>query len=89
LTCGLYQVEDFGDRMLYSITTFTGAPSKLPQTLYTITNPATAVVKGMVRGLCYCALGEIRQDPEFEGDRNFLLLTIETLEGPPFSNCLP
>jgi hypothetical protein len=82
--CGLYQVEDFGDRVLYTITRISEV-----QTLFTITNPGTPLVKDMVRGMCYCAEGVVLQDPEFEGDENYQLLTVESLEGAPYMGCMP
>lgn len=89
LTCGLYQVEDFGDRVTYSITRAYSTGTDWNQTLYTITNPGTILVRSMVRGSCYCVEGPVQLDPEFDNDVNFQLLTIETVKSHPFSQCLP
>lgn len=91
-TCGLFQAEDFGDRILYSIIqlkdplTYLRAPSPT-QTLFTITNPESAMVKTMIRGFCYCVEGEVTPDPEFEGDHNFKLLTVSVVKKQSTENC--
>ena len=88
--CGLYQMEDFGDRVLYTLTHFSGLYSgKGQQTVFTITNPANPTVRGMVRGACYCATGIVQQDPEFEGDESYQLFSLDDLVGPPYSGCMP
>ena len=86
LSCGLYQIEDFGDRMLYSITEFSAHKR---QTIFTITNPADPAVRSMMRGFCYCTQGAVRPDPEFEGDSNYQLLTVTEVAGPPYTDCVP
>ncbi len=50
--CGLFQVEDFSGRIVYTMTRFAGG-----QTVYNITNPSSEIVKNMIRGVCYCAEG--------------------------------
>lgn len=88
--CGLYQVEDFGDRVLYTITHFEPTPvNNVSQTVYTITNPTSLVAKSMVRGMCYCVNGSVMQDPEFVGDENFKLLSLESMDGAAYTGCLP
>lgn len=89
--CGLYQVEDFGDRVLYSITRFTLATPITPsiQTVFTLTNPGHPTVRNMIHGMCYCVDGVVRPDPEFEGDDGYQLLTLSHLEGPPYIGCIP
>lgn len=82
--CGLYQVEDFGDRITYTLTRFT--PN---QTVFNITNPGNPLVKNMIQGVCYCAEGIVQQDPEFYGDDFYQLLQITRLEGAPYTGCLP
>ncbi len=88
--CGLYQTEDFGERVLYTLTRFSGAGNgKVKQTVFTITNPANQTVRGMVRGACYCADGIVQQDPEFDGDLSYQLFTLVQLIGPPYAGCIP
>lgn len=85
--CGLYQIEDFGDRVLYTLTDFR---SEYPrQNVYTIQNPASDVVKIMVRGICYCVDGREQADPEYEGDRSFRVLFVDAMTGIPYQNCGP
>lgn len=86
--CGLYQVEDFGDRVLYTVTRFNPPPQN-KQTLFTITNPANSAVRNMVRGMCYCVSGVVQPDPEFNGDESYQLLTLESVENHAYSGCWP
>ncbi len=88
--CGLYQIEDFGDRVLYSIVRFTNTQNASSvQTLFTITNPGNPTVRGMVRGVCYCVSGIVQADPEFLGDENYQLLTLARIEDQGYTGCLP
>ena len=89
LICGFYQVEDFNERVLYFLTVFDPPPPKGYKTLFTITNPSSPAVNSMIRGMCYCVEGQTQVDPEFEGDENFQLLTVENVEGTPFVDCTP
>jgi len=81
--CGLYQVEDFGDRITYSITRLEARW----QTVYTVTNPGFPVVKNMLSGMCYCVEGEVQPDPEFVGDENFQLVTVSRIEAAAYAGC--
>jgi hypothetical protein len=87
LTCGLYQMEDFGDRVLYSITDFRS--DKTDQIRYAVQNPGIFAVKGMLHGSCYCVTGEIQPDPEFPGDGSYQLIWIDKLIHGPYPNCVP
>ena len=88
-TCGLYQAEEFTDRVLYTLTDFE-TKSKLtrPQTQFTITNSDTVLVRNMIRGKCYCVDGPVSPDPEFSDDENYQLIVIEKIVSE-FSGCFP
>lgn len=82
--CGLYQVEDFGDRITYSVTRF----ESRWQSLFTVTNPGDPTVKNMMPGMCYCVEGLVQQDPEFDGDENFQLVTVSRIQSPGYFGCV-
>ena len=83
--CGQYQVEDFGDRVVYSIFDFqTFAPLAM---LYTITNPTSLAVNSMVNHLCYCVEGGSVIDPQYGGDKMFNTLYVTAVKRGPYSDC--
>lgn len=85
--CGLYQIEDFGDRVFYSLVDFRTFPEQ--SLIYSITNNNSIPVKTMVNGMCYCLEGEIKLDPAYEADSMYMLLNIQRIDNGPFSPCGP
>jgi hypothetical protein len=84
-TCGLYQIEDFGDRTLYSITDFT---SQNGQTVSSsIVNFLSPEVKNMVAGQCYCVEGPSSEDPQYQRDLMFRILRVEVITRGPYTGC--
>lgn len=83
--CGGYQSEDFGDRIIYTITEFKNAP-EFP-TYYAIQNPAVDIGLTLVRGLCYCVEGEVRPDLEFDDDSSYKVLLLESIISGPNVGC--
>lgn len=87
LTCGLYQMEDFGDRILFTLTDF--RTDRTNQIRYTIKNPQDFTVRGMIHGSCYCVTGEVQPDPEFPGDNSYQLILVDKMIHGPYPNCVP
>ncbi|HMN69372.1 MAG TPA: hypothetical protein PKC28_12595 [Bdellovibrionales bacterium] len=83
--CGVFQVEDFGDRRVYSLV----QTDQKYQVQYAVQNPSTPVTDSLVRGLCYCVQGWVFEDPEFPGDAAYRVLQIEKVTDGPFSGCIP
>jgi hypothetical protein len=86
--CGLYQIEDFGDREIVSIVDFRTHLGGLNWT-YIISNPEDPVVRGMVTSRCYCVEGLATVDPEFAGDILYQRLKIERVFTEPYVGCGP
>src|SRR5665213_497092 len=85
--CGLYQVEDYGERIAFTIADFNSAQ---PQTVnYKITNQDSPVISSMVNGLCYCVEGQVTQDPNYSNDTSYQLLSVERVNSGPSSGCGP
>lgn len=85
--CGLYQVEDFGDRISYTLIDF---QTHKPQTkVFHIVNSGRSPVSAMVNGLCYCVDGHITPDPNYPGDDFYKLITVVHLLRGPFQDCGP
>ena len=85
--CGAYQMEDYGDRVIYTLTDFSKIP-KMP-TYYSIQNPAVETSLTLLRGACYCVKGDVRSDFEFLGDPSYKIIQLESLTGPPTFDCWP
>ena len=85
--CGLYQMEDYGDRVVYSLVNLN--PMTRETMNYTITNTGASVVKTMLNGLCYCVRGEDKLDPAYESDPQYMVLEITHLVSGPFTGCMP
>jgi hypothetical protein len=84
--CGLYQVEDFGDRTIYTLIEFHAYPTITIN--FNITNPQTDLVRGMVAGRCYCVTGQTSADNDHRGDINYWLLGITAIKSGPTSDCM-
>lgn len=76
-TCGLYQIEDYGQEVLYSLWTF--GPHTTEQQDYTVLNPDSSLVRQMFSGSCYCVDGNI------SGRK----IEITQIERGPYYNCVP
>lgn len=85
--CGLYQVEDFGDRILFSLIKF--LPEVGATKTYTIQNPLDPLVQGMVASQCYCVRGRVSADPDFGRDPMFRRLVVENVTKGPYIGCRP
>ncbi len=85
--CGAYQSEDYGDRVIYSLTDFRTTP--LLPTYYSIQNPAVETGLSLVRGFCYCVKGYVRPDLEFAGDAAYKVIYLTEIVGPPTVGCWP
>jgi len=86
-SCGLFQIQDYGDVVAYTLIDFS---SQKPQTLnFRVMNPYSAVVAGMMSGLCYCVDGNISQDPNYSTDLLYQQIEIKTVVSGPSAVCLP
>ncbi|MGZ3722424.1 MAG: hypothetical protein ACXVA9_05810 [Bdellovibrionales bacterium] len=85
--CGLYQIEDYGERTAYTIIDFVSMNPQ--QVSYQITNRDSRVVRSMVNGLCYCVDGAVTPDPLFHGDLLYQLLEVTRVTSGPSSGCAP
>lgn len=84
-SCGYYQVEDFGDRTIFTLIDFTSSPNVALN--FDITNPSSTVVSGMVAGRCYCVDGVTQPDNNHPGDIMYWLLEVTSVTRGPFSGC--
>ncbi len=84
-TCGLFQVEDFGDRILYSLTEI---PRSGQQIRNTIQNPENLAVRSMLRGFCYCVDADATPDPEFGGDPSYQSILVRAVLYGPYRDCM-
>jgi len=87
--CGLYKVDDFGDRFVNSLLDF---ETLRPLTVhYFIVNSQSDEVRKMVPRLCYCVKGGTVQNPLYKDDLNYLLLTVDSVTRGPknFAPCVP
>lgn len=82
--CGLYQAEDFGDRMIHSLTDFSTFPTLA--VVYTITNAGEATVNSMLSGQCYCILGLVTESGP---DPMYQKLAVSNIDFGPFQKCSP
>jgi hypothetical protein len=86
-SCGLFQRQDYGDVVAYTLIDFS---SQRPQTLnFTVMNRNSAVVSGMMSGLCYCVDGIVSQDPNYSTDLLYQLIEIKAVVSGPTSGCFP
>src|SRR5262249_36858138 len=85
--CGLFSVEDFGDRISYTIIDF---QTQKPRTkVFHIVNTTKGPVSSMVNGLCYCVDGNITSDPSYPGDEFYKLITVTRVMTAPYQGCGP
>ena len=85
--CGLFQINDYGDRISYTLVDFA---RMAPQILnYRIINDDSSTVRGMVNGLCYCVEGSETADPQFNGDLMYRLLRVTAVNSGPTQDCSP
>ncbi len=84
--CGLYQAEDFGDTIVYSLIDTLSIPQRT--VTFTISNPKSETVAQMLNLRCYCVVGSVRSDPEFR-DSLFKLIRIDRVSSGPYMGCNP
>jgi hypothetical protein len=85
--CGGYQSEDYGDRVIYTLTDFQTTPG-MP-IYYAIQNPGVEISLSLLRGACYCVKGDVRTDFEFGGDSSYRIIQLDSLVGTPTFDCWP
>jgi len=83
--CGLFQIEDFGDRIIYTLTDFESA--RPLSVVYSITNVASNEVNSMVNRQCYCVEGEVRANPDFNSDPLYKFLQVDRIVRGPTGEC--
>jgi hypothetical protein len=75
--CGVYLIEDYTNVEVHTLTKLTSSTGR--QIHYAIANPASAAVRLMVTGRCYCVNGEVQLDPAFQGDRDYRRISVESI----------
>lgn len=85
--CGGYQSEDYGDRVIYTLTDFQSNPDR--PIYYSIQNPGIETSLSLLRGACYCVKGTVKTDFEFNGDSSYKVIQLESLVGPTTFDCWP
>jgi hypothetical protein len=85
--CGLFQINDYGDRISYTLVDFSRMAPRILN--YRIVNDDSPLVRGMVNGLCYCVDGTETVDPQFNGDLMYRLLRVGTVNSGPTQDCTP
>lgn len=85
--CGGYQSEDYGDRVIYTLTDFQTNPAR--PVYYSIQNPGIETSLSLLRGACYCVKGSVKSDFEFTGDTSYRVIQLESLAGGVTFDCWP
>ena len=72
--CGLYQIEDYGDQVVYTLSDFSSQRPMIAN--YRIKNFESAVVATMIGRLCYCVRGTVTPDPIYPNDPLYKTLEV-------------